>query len=202
MDGEAKLYYFQSLVQLQYKEIEISYPSASETEYNFTRHLATTPGLVPDDVWIQVMAPCREELIKKTVEAVRGLKKVIVHLHVSTSGCFRRIVFNKSEDQMVDLVVRCTRLLRALTKDSQDPELRRTEWIYEFTPENFQDTSSEYAVRICEAAKMAWEPTEKHKIIFNLTSTVEAAMPNVFADRKSTRLNSSHSGESRMPSSA
>lgn len=186
MGGNAKLRYFQSLVQLGYKEIEVSYPSASQTEFDFTRYLATTPGLVPDDVWIQVMAPCREELIRKTVEAARGLKKVIVHLHVSTSECFRRIVFNKTEEQMIDLVGRCTRLLRELTKDSPDPELAKTEWIYEFTPENFQDTSLDYAVTVCQAAKAAWEPTETHRIIFNLPSTVEVAMPNVFADQIET----------------
>lgn len=183
MGGDAKIRYFQFLVHLGYKEIEISYPSASQTEYDFTRHLSTTPGLVPDDVWIQVMAPCREELIRRTVESVRGCKKVIVHLHVSTSECFRRIVFNKTEKEMVDLAVRCTRLLRRLTKDSPDFEVRKTEWTYEFTPENFQDTSLDFAVQICEAVKAAWEPTVQNQVIFNLPSTVEVAMPNVFADQ-------------------
>lgn len=186
MGGDAKLYYFQTLVQLGYKEIEISYPSASQTEFDFTRHLATTPKLVPDDVWIQVMAPCREELIRKTIESVRGMKKVIVHLHVSTSECFRRVVFNKTEEQMIDLVIRCTKLLRDLTKDSPDPAFNQTQWIYEFTAENFQDTTLDYAVRICEAAKSVWEPTEESQIIFNLPATVEVAMPNVFADQIET----------------
>lgn len=183
MGGDAKIRYFQSLVQLGYKEIEISYPSASQTEYDFTRHLSTTPGLVPDDVWIQVMAPCREELIRRTVESVRGSKKVIVHLHLSTSECFRRIVFKKTEKEMVDLAVRCTQLLRRLTKDSPDLEVRKTEWLYEFTPENFQDTSLDFAVQICEAVKAAWEPTVQNQVMFNLPSTVEVAMPNVFADQ-------------------
>ncbi|KAA8648037.1 uncharacterized protein ATNIH1004_003920 [Aspergillus tanneri] len=186
MDGDAKFYYFQSLVRLGYKEIEISYPSSSQTDFDFTRRLSTSPGEVPDDVWIQVMAPCREELIRRTVESVRGANKVIVHLHLSTSECFRRIVFNKTEEEMIDLAVRCTRLLRELTKDSPDPEVRQTEWTYEFTPENFQHTSVEFAVEICEAVKAVWEPTEQNQIIFNLPSTIEVAMPNVFADQIET----------------
>lgn len=183
MGADAKLDYFRCLVRLGYKEIEVSYPSASQTEFDFTRHLAAAPGLVPDDVWIQVMAPCRPELIRRTVESVRGAGRVIVHLHLSTSEYFRRVVFSKTEDEMVDLAVRCTRLLRELTKDSSDPELTQTEWTYEFTPENFQHTTLDFAVRICEAVKAAWEPTARNQIILNLPSTIEAAMPNVFADQ-------------------
>lgn len=182
MDGDAKLRYFQSLVQLGYKEIEVSYPSASQTEFDFTRRLITTKA-IPDDVWIQVMAPCREELIRPTIEAARGAKKVIVHIHLSTSACFREVVFNMTERETIELAVRCTRLIRDLTKDSTDPELRQTEWTLEFTPENFQDTSPEFAVEICEAVKAAWEPTEENNIIFNVAATVEVAMPNVFADQ-------------------
>lgn len=182
MDGDSKLRYFQCLLQLGYKEIEISYPSASQTEFDFTRRLITT-GAIPDDVWIQVMAPCREELIRTTIEAARGAKKVIVHIHLSTSPCFREVVFNMTERETIDLAVRCARLIRELTKDSLDPELKSTEWTLEFTPENFQDTSLEFALEICEAVKAAWEPTEENPIIFNVAATVEVAMPNVFADQ-------------------
>ncbi|KUI58606.1 2-isopropylmalate synthase [Cytospora mali] len=183
MDSDAKLRYFHHLVKLGYKEIEISYPSASQTEYDFTRRLITTPGAVPDDVWLQVMAPCREELIRTTIEAARGAKKVIVHIHLSTSDCFRRTVFNMTEEETIDLAVRCTRLIRELTKDSADPEIRETEWTLEFTPENFQDTSLEFALEVCEAVKAAWLPEESNPIIFNLAATVEVAMPNIFADQ-------------------
>jgi 2-isopropylmalate synthase len=183
MDGNAKLCYFKSLLALGYKEIEVSYPSASQTEYDFTRYLVTTPGLVPDDVWLQVMAPCREDLIKTTIESARGANKIILHIHLSTSDCFRDIVFNMSEQETIDLAVRCIRLIRGLTKDSPDPEVRKTEWVLEFTPENFQDTSVEFALEICEALKAVWQPTEQNKIIFNLPSTVEVAMPNIFADQ-------------------
>lgn len=182
MDGDAKLRYFQHLAKLGYKEIEVSYPSASQTEFDFTRRLITT-GAVPDDVWIQVMTPCREELIRTTVEAARGAKKVIVHIHLSTSACFRDVVFNMTERETIDMAVRCSKLIRSLTKDSQDAELRDSEWTLEFTPENFQDTSVEFAVQICDAVKAAWEPTQDNQIIFNLAATVEVAMPNVFADQ-------------------
>ncbi|PLB35930.1 uncharacterized protein BDW47DRAFT_127671 [Aspergillus candidus] len=182
MDGAAKLRYFHFLLELGYKEIEISYPSASQTEYDFTRHLITT-GAIPDDVTIQVMAPCREDLIRTTIESVRGAKSAIIHLHVSTSDCFREVVFNLTEKEMTELAVRCAQTTRALTKDSPDPEMAATEWTLEFTPENFQDTSVCFGVSICEAVKAAWEPTVQHPIIFNLTSTVEVAMPNLFADQ-------------------
>ncbi|OJJ08803.1 hypothetical protein ASPVEDRAFT_47956 [Aspergillus versicolor CBS 583.65] len=182
MDGAAKLRYFHFLLELGYKEIEISYPSASQTEYDFTRHLITT-GAIPDDVTIQVMAPCREDLIRTTIESVRGAKSAIIHLHVSTSDCFREVVFNLTEKEMIELAVRCAQTTRALTKDSPDPEMAATEWTLEFTPENFQDTSVYFGLSICEAVKAAWEPTVQHPIIFNLTSTVEVAMPNLFADQ-------------------
>ncbi|RDW84210.1 uncharacterized protein DSM5745_04536 [Aspergillus mulundensis] len=182
MDAAAKLRYFQFLLQLGYKEIEISYPSASATEYDFTRQLITT-GAIPDDVTIQVMAPCREDLIRRTIEAVRGARSVILHIHVSTSDCFREVVFNLTEREMIDLAVRCTELIRSLTKDSPDPEMAQTEWTLEFTPENFQDTSVEFGLSICEAVKSVWQPSVQNQIIFNLTSTVEVAMPNVFADQ-------------------
>ncbi|KAL9636857.1 MAG: hypothetical protein Q9164_002561 [Protoblastenia rupestris] len=183
MDGNAKFRYFQSLVRLGYKEIEISYPSASETEFDFTRRLITTPGVVPENVWIQVMAPCREDLIRTTIESVRGASKIILHIHLSTSNCFREVVFNMTEKETIDRAVRCTQLIRELTKESADPEIMKTEWTLEFTPENFQDTSLEFALEICEAVKAVWQPTEENRIIFNLPSTVEMAMPNVFADQ-------------------
>ena len=183
MDGNAKFRYFQSLVRLGYKEIEISYPSASETEFDFTRRLITTPGVVPENVWIQVMAPCREDLIRTTIESVRGASKIILHIHLSTSNCFREVVFNMTEKETIDRAVRCTQLIRELTQESADPEIMKTEWTLEFTPENFQDTSLEFALKICEAVKAVWQPTEENRIIFNLPSTVEVAMPNVFADQ-------------------
>ncbi|GLA32135.1 hypothetical protein AnigIFM63326_011274 [Aspergillus niger] len=132
---------------------------------------------------IEVMTPCREELNQRTIEAVRGAKKIILHIHLSTSEVFREIVFRMTRKEMTDLAVRCVRLIRRLTKDSHDAEMRKTKWTVEFTLENFQDTSIDSALYISEAVKIAWEPTAENKIIFSLPSTVEVAMPNVFADQ-------------------
>ena len=181
MDSDQKYQYFKMLVELGYKEIEVSFPSASETDYNFTRRLIETPGTVPDDVWLQVLAPCREDLIERTVNSLKGAKKGLIHLYLATSECFQRIVFGFTQEQGLDLAVRCTKLARKLTKD--DPSQSATEWAYEFSPETFSDTSPEYAIRVCEAVKAAWEPSESNPIIFNLPATVEMSTPNVYADQ-------------------
>lgn len=169
------------LCDLGYKEIEVSFPSASQTDFEFTRRLIETPGAVPDDVYLQVLSPCREDLIRRTVESLKGAKKAIIHIYLATSECFRRIVFGFTEEESLELAKRCTRLIRQLTKD--DPAQQGTEWGFEFSPETFSDTSLEYAVKICEAVKAEWEPTEKSPIIFNLPATVELATPNVYADQ-------------------
>ncbi|KAJ4298507.1 2-isopropylmalate synthase (Alpha-isopropylmalate synthase) (Alpha-IPM synthetase) [Collariella sp. IMI 366227] len=181
MNGDQKWEYFRMLCELGYKEIEVSFPSASQTDFDFTRRLIETPGAVPDDVWLQVLSPCREDLIRRTVESLKGSKKAIVHIYLATSECFRRIVFGFSEDESVELASRCAALVRSLTKD--DPSQAGTEWAFEFSPETFSDTSPEFVVRICEAVKKAWEPTKEHPIIFNLPATVEMATPNVYADQ-------------------
>lgn len=169
------------LVELGYKEIEISFPSASETDYEFTRRLVETPNIVPNDVWLQVLSPCREELIRRTVDSLTGAKKAILHLYLATSECFQRIVFGFTPEEGIELAVKCTKYARSITKD--DPSQARTEWAYEFSPETFSDTAPEYAVRICEAVKAAWEPTTSNPIIFNLPATVELSTPNVYADQ-------------------
>jgi 2-isopropylmalate synthase len=180
-DGEQKYRYFQMLTKLGYKEIEVSFPSASETDFDFTRRLVETPGIVPDDVWLQVLSPCRPELIQRTVDSLRGAKKAILHLYLATSPCFQQIVFNMTNEQSKALAVECTRLARKLTKD--DPSFAGTEWAYEFSPETFSDTSPEFAVEVCEAVKAAWEPSVSNPIIFNLPATVEMSTPNVYADQ-------------------
>jgi 2-isopropylmalate synthase len=169
------------LCELGYKEIEISFPSASQTDFDFTRRLIETSGAVPDDVWLQVLSPCREDLIRRTVEAVKGTKKAIIHIYLATSECFRRIIFGFSEDESVELAAKCAKLVRSITKD--DPSQSGTEWAFEFSPETFSDTSPEFVVRICEAVKAAWEPTVENPIIFNLPATVEMSTPNIYADQ-------------------
>ena len=169
------------LCELGYKEIEISFPSASQTDFDFTRRLIETPGAVPDDVWLQVLSPCREDLIRRTIDSLKGAKKAIVHIYLATSECFRRVVFGFTEEESIELARRCTALVRSLTKD--DPSQSGTEWAFEFSPETFSDTDPDFVIRICEAVKKAWEPSVENPIIFNLPATVEMSTPNVYADQ-------------------
>ena len=170
-NGEEKWRFFKKLCELGYKEIEVSFPSASDTDFDFTRNLIES-GTVPDDVALQVLSPCREDLIRRTVEAVKGAKNAIIHIYLATSECFRRIVFGYTEEESIELAVRCTKLVRSLTKD--DPSTAGTNWQFEFSPETFSDTSVDFAVKICEAVKEAWGPDNQNdKIIFNLPATVE-----------------------------
>ncbi|KZZ87421.1 2-isopropylmalate synthase [Ascosphaera apis ARSEF 7405] len=181
MDGEQKLQYFRMLCELGYKEIEISFPSASQTDFDFTRRLIETPGEVPDDVYLQVLSPCRPDFIKRTVESLKGAKKAILHIYLATSDCFRRVVFGMTKEQSLELAVKCTKYARSITKD--DPSTAGTDWLFEFSPETFSDTDPEYVVQVCEAVKAAWEPTTDKPMIFNLPATVEMATPNVYADQ-------------------
>ncbi|KJY01065.1 2-isopropylmalate synthase like protein [Zymoseptoria brevis] len=181
MDGDQKLRFFQMLVKLGYKEIEVAFPSSGATDFDFVRNLVTTPGLVPDDVWLQVLSPCRKELIKRTVESLKGAKKAILHLYLATSPCFQKIVFGMNNEQSKALAVECTKYARSITKD--DPNSGVGEWAYEFSPETFSDSDPEFVIEVCEAVKAAWEPSVENPIIFNLPATVEMSTPNVYADQ-------------------
>lgn len=178
MSYDEKKAYFHKLVEIGYKEIEVSFPSASQVDYDFTRYAVEN---APDDVRIQVLSPCREELIKRTVESLVGAKKATVHIYLATSDCFRNVVFGLTKEQSKALAVKCTALVRSLTKD--DESRRETDWSFEFSPETFSDTDLDYAVEVCEAVKAAWEPSVENPIIFNLPATVEMATPNVYADQ-------------------
>lgn len=169
------------LVELGFKEIEVAFPSASNTDFDFTRRLVEARGAVPDDVWLQVLSPCRKELIKRTVDSLRGARKAILHIYLATSECFQRIVFGTTEDETLDLAVECTRYARSITKD--DPTQSDTDWAFEFSPECFSDSKLEFIIRICEAVKQAWGPSVENPIIFNLPATVEVSTPNVYADQ-------------------
>ncbi|KAJ5725127.1 2-isopropylmalate synthase [Penicillium malachiteum] len=181
MDGEQKLKFFKMLVEIGYKEIEVSFPAASQIDFDFTRRLVEEPGLTPDDVWLQVLAPCREDLIRRTVDSLTGAKKAILHIYLATSPCFRQIVFNMDKKQSLEKAVQCAKYARSITKD--DPAQAGTEWQFEFSPETFSDTEPDFAVEVCEAVKAAWEPTAENPIIFNLPATVEMSTPNVYADQ-------------------
>ena len=181
MDGEQKWKYFQMLVKLGYKEIEISYPASGDTDFDFTRRLVSTPGAVPKDVWLQVLSPCRKDLIRRTVDSLKGAKKAILHLYLATSPCFQQIVFGMNNEQSKALAVECTQYARSITKD--DPNSGVEEWAFEFSPETFSDSDPEFVVDICNGVKAAWEPSETSPIIFNLPATVEMSTPNVYADQ-------------------
>ncbi|EGW32820.1 uncharacterized protein SPAPADRAFT_60164, partial [Spathaspora passalidarum NRRL Y-27907] len=178
MSISEKKQYFQKLVEIGFKEIEVAFPSASQIDFDFTRFAVET---APADVSVQVLSPCREELITRTVESLKGAKRATVHIYLATSDCFRNVVFGLSKEESKRKAVECTKLVRKLTKD--DPSTAGTDWDFEFSPETFSDTDLDYAVEVCEAVKAAWEPTEEKPIIFNLPATVEMATPNVYADQ-------------------
>lgn len=178
MSVEQKKEYFHKLVDIGFKEIEVSFPSASQTDFDFTRYAVEN---APDDVTIQCLVQSREHLIKRTVEALTGAKRATIHTYLATSDMFREIVFNMSQEEAIEKAVEATKLVRKLTKD--DPAQQATHWSYEFSPECFSDTPSDFAVKICEAVKAAWEPTIDNPIIFNLPATVEVATPNIYADQ-------------------
>lgn len=178
MSFEEKKAYFHKLVDIGYKEIEVSFPSASQVDFDFTRYAVEN---APDDVTIQVLSPCREGLIKRTVESLVGAKRATVHIYLATSDCFRNVVFGLSKEESKALAVKCAALVRNLTKD--DKSQASTEWSFEFSPETFSDTDPHYALEVCEAVKAVWEPSKENPIIFNLPATVEMATPNVYADQ-------------------
>ncbi|CCK71985.1 uncharacterized protein KNAG_0I02000 [Huiozyma naganishii CBS 8797] len=177
MSVEQKKEYFHKLVGMGFKEIEVSFPSASQTDFDFTRYAVEN---APDDVSIQALVQSREHLIRRTVESLTGAKRATIHTYLATSDMFREIVFNMSQEQAIAKAVEATKLVRKLTKD--DPSQQATRWSYEFSPECFSDTPPEFALQICEAVKQAWEPTVDNPIIFNLPATIEVATPNVYAD--------------------
>lgn len=178
MSISEKKEYFKKLVDIGFKEIEVAFPSASQIDFDFTRFAVET---APEDVSIQVLSPCRPELIGRTVESLKGAKRATVHIYLATSDCFRNVVFGLSKEESKALAVKCTKLVRQLTKD--DPSTAGTDWDFEFSPETFSDTDLDYAVEVCEAVKEAWGPTEDKPIIFNLPATVEMATPNIYADQ-------------------
>lgn len=178
MTVEEKQVYFKKLVEIGFKEIEVAFPSASQIDFDFTRWCVQN---APSDVAIQVLAPCRPQFIKRTIDALKGAKKAIVHIYMATSECFRDIVFNLSKEETKKQATECTRYVRTLTKD--DPNMQETEWMFEFSPETFSDTDPDYAIEVCESVKAAWNPSIGNPIIFNLPATVEMSTPNVYADQ-------------------
>nr|MBO2509384.1 2-isopropylmalate synthase [Gammaproteobacteria bacterium] len=177
MDSEKKLRFWKTLVQVGVKEIEASFPSASQTDFDFVRTLIED-GHIPDDTTIQVLTQAREDLIARTFESLRGAKKAIVHLYNATSPSFRRIVFNQDKQGVKDIAVNAAKLF--VKYAAQQPE---TQWTFQYSPETFSATELEFAKEVCDAVIEVWNPTPEHKIILNLPATVEVATPNVYADQ-------------------
>jgi 2-isopropylmalate synthase len=169
------------LVRIGYKEIDIAFPSASQTEFDFCRHLVEIPAAVPSDVWLQVLSPCRKELIRRTVDSVTGCKQAILSLYIATSISFVTTIFNSTQAEILEKAVDCVKYARSITKD--DPKQAGTKWSLMFSPEAFTDTDVKFSIEICEAVKEAWGPDIDNKIILNLPATVEMGGPNTYADQ-------------------
>ena len=174
MSLEEKLEFFQMLVDIGFKEIEVGFPAASETEYRFMRTLIEK-NMIPDDVTVQVLTQAREHIIKKTFEAVKGAPHAVIHLYNSTSVAQREQVFKKSKEQIKQIAVDGAVLLKQLADETEG------NFTFQYSPESFSGTELDYAAEVCNAVLDVWQPTPEKKVIINIPSTVENAMPHVFA---------------------
>ena len=177
MGPDRKRRMFDLLVKLGFKEIEVGFPSASDTDFTFVRELVEH-RLVPEDVTIQVLTQARPELIERSFEAIQGARRAVMHLYNSTSTLQRRVVFGLDKPGIVDIAVSGARLIRDLA--ARMPE---TEVVYQYSPESFTGTELDFAVEICEAVMDVWQPSPGRKVILNLPATVEMATPNIYADQ-------------------
>ncbi len=178
MGIETKIRLWNTLLKVGFKEVEVGFPAASDTEYNFTRRLIDG-GMIPDGVAIQVLTQSREKLIRRTFESLRGAKEVIVHLYNSTSTLQRKITFNMGRGEILKIATDGAKLVRKL---ADELESEGTKVRMEYSPESFNDTELDFALEICEAVKEVWKPSPENKLIVNLPETVQYTMPNVYAD--------------------
>ena len=177
MDVDEKLDMFELLVGIGFKEIEVGFPSASDTEFQFIRRLVEE-SRIPEDVTVQVLVQAREHLIRRTFESLEGVSKAIIHLYNSTSPVQRRVTFNKTKEEIKQIAVEGTGLVKSLISTIPETDVR-----FEYSPESFSDTEVDYALEVCEAVMSEWGPSEASKIILNLPATVEVATPNLYADQ-------------------
>jgi 2-isopropylmalate synthase len=177
MNVAEKLEMFDLLTRVGFKEIEIGFPSASQTEFDFTRRLIEEDR-IPDGVTVQVLVQAREELITRTVESLQGVKRAIIHLYNSTSPLQRRVVFGLGKPEIINIATNGTKLVKELI-----PTLSGSQIIFQYSPESFSSTEIDFSLEICEAVVDVWQPTPSNKIILNLPVTVEVATPNVHADQ-------------------
>ena len=174
MSLDEKLDFFQMLVDIGFKEIEVGFPAASETEYNFMRALIER-NMIPEDVTVQVLTQAREHIIKKTFEAVKGAPHAVIHLYNSTSVAQREQVFKKSKEEVKQIAIDGAKLLKKLADETDG------NFSFQYSPESFPGTEVDYAVEVCNAVLDVWQPSEDNKAIINIPTTVENAMPHVFA---------------------
>ena len=177
MDSARKRRMFDQLIKVGFKEIEIGFPAASQTDYDFVRELIDK-DLIPDDVTVQVLTQARPELIARSFEALRGAHRAIMHLYNSTSTTQRRVVFKLDRAGIIDIAVKGAQCVRDHAAKRRD-----TEWVFEYSPESFTGTELDFAVEICDAVNRVWQPTPDRKVILNLPATVEMATPNIYADQ-------------------
>ena len=177
MGPERKRRMFELLVRLGFKEIEVGFPAASQTDFDFVREIIEKK-MIPDDVTIQVLTQAREDLITRTYESIRGARRAIMHLYNSTSTLQRRVVFGLDRAGITAIAVNGARICKRLTAT-----MPGTEIVYQYSPESFTGTELDYAKEVCEAVMDVWEPTPQKKVIFNLPATVEMATPNIYADQ-------------------
>ncbi|MBQ6089085.1 MAG: 2-isopropylmalate synthase, partial [Firmicutes bacterium] len=189
MSLDEKLAMFKALCDIGFKEIEVGFPAASETEFEFLRKLIDD-DLIPEDVTVQVLTQSREHIIRKTFDSLVGAKKAVVHLYNSTSFAQRQQVFRMTEDEITEIAVTGAKLIKEIAK-----EYPGTEFQYEYSPESFTGTEPEFALRVCNAVIDIWEPTPDNKVIINLPATVEMSMPHVFADQIEYMCENLHSRE-------
>ncbi|MDM8521077.1 2-isopropylmalate synthase [Anaerolineales bacterium HSG6] len=177
MSVDEKIAMFQLLVDIGFKEIEVGFPAASQIEFDFLRRLVDE-NLIPDDVRVQVLVQAREHLIRRTFDSLQGTKKAILHLYNSTSPVQREVVFGMSKQEIIDIAVSATKLVKSLA-----PTLPDTDLMFQYSPESFSATELSFAVEVCDAVADTWQPTPERKMILNLPATVELATPNVHADQ-------------------
>jgi 2-isopropylmalate synthase len=177
LDPVRKRRLFDLLLRIGFKEIEVGFPAASQTDFEFVREIIEQ-DLIPEGVTIQVLTQARPELIARTYESLRGVRRAIVHVYNSTSAAQRRMVFKLDRAGIVDIAVRGATAVREHALHQPD-----TEWVFQYSPESFTATELDFAVEICDAVNAVWEPTPQHKSIVNLPATVEMATPNVYADQ-------------------
>ena len=177
MNGERKMRMFRTLCEVGFKEIEVAFPSASQTEFDFVRTLITG-GHIPQDVTIEVLTQSREHLIRRTFESLQGARRAIVHIYNATSPVFRELVFGMEKAEILEMALESVRLIKVLAQAQPD-----TEWILQYSPEVFSSTELEFALEVCNAVSAEWGATPQRKLILNLPATVEVSTPNVYADQ-------------------